>query len=400
MRVPLLDLTRQHERVREAVETRVKAVFDSQQFILGRTVEEFEEAFCEFTGCAHAIGMSSGTDAQLAILMAMGIGRGDAVITTPYTFFATAGSIHRVGAEPVFVDIAPGTFHMDPARLSECLERLASTGSGPLTTGRGNRVRAIIPIHLFGACCPMEALGQTTEAYQLTLIEDAAQAIGAEHFTKNGVSQAGTFGHAAFFSFFPTKNLGGAGDAGMAVCRSEELAEKLRLVRNHGMDRRYFHRMVGGNFRLDAIQAAVLHAKLPFLQEWNAARRRNAAKYLAGLSDLADHVQLPAEPWKSPRVGNHHTWHQFVIRVRRRDELLRHLAEVEIGHAVYYPVPLHLQECFSYLGYEQGDFPESERAARETVALPIFPELRDEEIDEVVQAIRSFYSNRTAEQNL
>jgi dTDP-4-amino-4,6-dideoxygalactose transaminase len=393
VRVPLLDLARQHERVREAVETRVRAVFDSQQFILGRTVEEFEKAFCEFTGCAHAIGMSSGTDAQLAILMAMGIGPGDAVITTPYTFFATAGSIHRVGAEPLFVDIAPDTFHIDPARLRECLERLTAKSNGSLITMRGNRVRAVMPVHLFGACCPMDALDQTAEKYQLTLIEDAAQAIGAEYLTKDGASQAGTFGDAAFFSFFPTKNLGGAGDAGMAVCRSEELAEKLRLVRNHGMERRYFHRTVGGNFRLDAIQAAVLHAKLPLVQEWNAARRRNAAKYAAGLSDLADHVQLPAAPWKNTGLMNHHTWHQFVVRAKRRDELLRHLVEAEIGHAVYYPVPLHLQECFSYLGYKQGDFPESERAARETVALPIFPELRDEEIDEVVQAIRSFYSH-------
>jgi dTDP-4-amino-4,6-dideoxygalactose transaminase len=393
VRVPLLDLARQHERVREAVETRVRAVFESQQFILGRTVEEFEKAFCEFTGCAHAIGMSSGTDAQLAILMAMGIGPGDAVITTPYTFFATAGSIHRAGAEPLFVDIAPDTFHMDPARLRECLERLTAKSNGSLITMRGNRVRAVMPVHLFGACCPMDALGQTAEKYQLTLIEDAAQAIGAEYLTKDGASQAGTFGDAAFFSFFPTKNLGGAGDAGMAVCRSEELAEKLRLVRNHGMERRYFHRTVGGNFRLDAIQAAVLHAKLPLVQEWNAARRRNAAKYAAGLSDLADHVQLPAAPWKNTGLMNHHTWHQFVVRAKRRDELLRHLVEAEIGHAVYYPVPLHLQECFSYLGYKQGDFPESECAARETVALPIFPELRDEEIDEVVQAIRSFYSH-------
>jgi dTDP-4-amino-4,6-dideoxygalactose transaminase len=393
VRVPLLDLARQHERVREAVETRVRAVFDSQQFILGRTVEEFEKAFCEFTGCAHAIGMSSGTDAQLAILMAMGIGPDDAVITTPYTFFATAGSIHRAGAEPLFVDIAPDTFHIDPARLRECLERLTAKSNGSLITMRGNRVRAVMPVHLFGACCPMDALDQTAEKYQLTLIEDAAQAIGAEYLTKDGASQAGTFGDAAFFSFFPTKNLGGAGDAGMAVCRSEELAEKLRLVRNHGMERRYFHRTVGGNFRLDAIQAAVLHAKLPLVQEWNAARRRNAAKYAAGLSDLADHVQLPAAPWKNTGLVNHHTWHQFVVRAKRRDELLRHLAEAEIGHAVYYPVPLHLQECFSYLGHKQGDFPESERAARETVALPIFPELRDEEIDEVVQAIRSFYSH-------
>lgn len=392
MRVPLLDLARQQERVREAVETRVRAVFDTQQFILGRTVEEFEEAFCEFTGCAHAVGMSSGTDAQIAILMAMGIGAGDAVITTPYTFFATAGSIHRAGAEPVFVDITPDTFHMDPRNLRDCLAKLGRGTHGELTTKRGNRVRAMIPVHLFGMCCAMDALRDAAAPYHLPIIEDAAQAIGAEYSSNGHVSQAGALGDAAFFSFFPTKNLGGAGDAGMSVCRSEELARKLRLVRNHGMERRYFHRVVGGNFRLDAIQAAVLHAKLPFVQEWNAARRRNAALYQEGLSDLSDHVKLPAEPWKGAGLTNHHTWHQYIVRAERRDELLRHLERAEIGHAVYYPVPLHLQECFSYLDYKEGDFPESERAARETVALPIFPELRKEEIDAVAQAIRSFYS--------
>jgi dTDP-4-amino-4,6-dideoxygalactose transaminase len=392
VRVPLLDLTRQHARVREVVERRVRAVFESQQFILGRTVEEFEEAFRESIGCAHAVGMSSGTDAQLAILLAKGIGPGDAVITTPYTFFATAGSIHRAGAETVFVDIAPDTLQMNPEKLRECLERLASRAGGPLLTARGNRVRAVIPVHLFGACCPMDRLSEAVSPYQLPIIEDAAQAIGAEYLSHGRASQAGTFGEAAFFSFFPTKNLGAAGDAGMAVCRSEHLAEKLRVVRNHGMERRYFHRMVGGNFRLDAIQAAVLHAKLPFVQEWNAARRRNAAQYRARLSDFREHVQLPSEAWKETGVVNYHTWHQFVIRVRRRNELLRHLAEEGIGHAVYYPVPLHLQECFESLGYKKGDFPQAERAADETIALPIFAELREEEIDAVVLAIRSFYS--------
>ena len=391
MRVPLLDLAREHERVREAVETRVRAVFDAQQFILGPTVEAFEQAFCEFTGCAHAIGMSSGTDAELAILMALEIGPGDAVITTPYTFFATAGSIHRAGAEPVFVDIDPDTFQIDSTKLRECLKKLASGNVGRLMTPRGNRVRAVIPVHLFGLCCAMDSLHDAAEAYELTIIEDAAQAIGAECFSRGKPSQAGTMAHAAFFSFFPTKNLGSAGDAGMAVCRSEELAEKLRRIRNHGMEKRYFHRIVGGNFRLDAIQAAVLHAKLPAVQEWNAARRRNASLYAAALSDLRGEVELPSEPWKHTGVVNHHTWHQFVIRAKRRDELLHHLTDAEIGHAVYYPVPLHQQECFAYLGYKQGAFPEAERAAKETVALPIFPGLREEEIAAVVEAIRSFY---------
>ncbi|MFZ0709450.1 MAG: DegT/DnrJ/EryC1/StrS family aminotransferase [Terrimicrobiaceae bacterium] len=391
MRVPLLDLTRQWERVREAVETRMRFVFDSQQFILGRTVEQFEEAVCEFTGCAHAVGMSSGTDAQLAILMAMGIGPGDAVITTPYTFFATAGCIHRIGAELVFVDIRPDTFHMDPERLRHCLEHLARGSDGRLLTPHGNRVRAVIPVHLFGACCAMDALSEAAGPYHIPIIEDAAQAFGAEYPAAGVASRAGTLGDAAFFSFFPTKNLGGAGDAGMAVCRSQELAGTLRLVRNHGMERGYFHRIVGGNFRLDALQAAVLHAKLPFVEEWSVARRRNAALYRAAFSELPGCVQLPAEPWKDSGVLNHHTWHQYVIRAERRDELLRHLEREQIGHAVYYPVPLHRQECFSHLGHREGDFPESERAARETVALPIFPELREDEIGAIAGAVRRFY---------
>jgi dTDP-4-amino-4,6-dideoxygalactose transaminase len=392
VRVPLLDLAREYERVRAAVETRVRAVFDAQQFILGNAVEEFEQAFCDFTGSAHAIGMSSGTDAQLAILMALEIGPGDAVITTPYTFFATAGSIHRTGAEPVFVDIDPDTFALDATKLRELLAQLASGTDGSLITARGNRVRAVVPVHLFGLCCPMDPLDEVAQAYRLTIVEDAAQAIGAECFFKGMPSQAGTMAEAAFFSFFPTKNLGAAGDAGMAVCRDERLAEKLRLIRNHGMERGYLHWMVGGNFRLDAIQAAVLHAKLPFVQEWNAARRRNASLYADALADLAEDIKLPSEPWKDTGLPNHHTWHQFVIRAKRRDDLLRHLTEAEIGHAVYYPRPLHLQRCFAFLGYKEGDFPEAERAAMEAVALPVFPGLRDEEIEAVVQAIRRFYT--------
>jgi dTDP-4-amino-4,6-dideoxygalactose transaminase len=389
--VPFLDLTRQRERVREAVDERVRAVFETQQFILGRTVEAFEEAFCHLIGCAHAIGTSSGTDAELALLMAMEIGPGDAVITTPYTFFSTAGCIHRVGAEPVFVDIRPATFHMDADRLEEYLRKLTRDSDGNLVTARGNRVRAVIPVHLFGACCAMHALQEVLQRFSLPMIEDAAQAVGAEYPAKGGALRAGNFGEAAFFSFFPTKNLGGAGDGGMVVCRDSQLADKLRLLRNHGMGRRHIHELVGGNFRLDALQAAVLHAKLPFLEEWNAARRQIASLYRSALTDLGERIKLPEEPWKEAGLKNHHTFHQYVIRAERRDELLRHLKEKQIGHAVYYPVPFHRQECFSYLGYQQGDFPEAERAARETIALPIFPELREQEVAQVAEAIRSFY---------
>lgn len=390
MRVPLLDLTRQHERVGEAVEARVKPVFATQQFILGRTVEDFEKAFCDYVGCAHAVGMSSGTDAQLAILMAMGIGAGDAVITTPYTFFATAGCIHRAGAEPVFVDVAPDTLHLDPAKLEELLAGCDRDAEGAPLSSRGRRIRAVIPIHLFGSCAPMDAIRTITQRYSLPIIEDAAQAIGSE-YPGQPVQRAGTLGDSAFFSFFPTKNLGAAGDAGISTCQDAAFAEKLRLVRNHGMEQRYFHHMVGGNFRLDAIQAAVLHAKLPFIEEWNAGRRENADLYRALLADVAEFVTLPAEPWKAAGLANHHTYHQYVIRAARRDDLMKHLAAAGIGHAVYYPVPLHRQECFGYLGYREGDFPVSETAALESLALPIFPELREQEIAAVAAAIRAFY---------
>lgn len=388
----MLDLTRQHARVGEAVAERVRAVFDSQLFILGRTVEDFEKAFCEYTGCAHAVGMSSGTDAQLALLMAMDIGPGDAVVTTPYTFFATAGCIHRVGAETMFVDIRPDTLHLDPDALRTVLSACRRSADGRLLTARGNTVRLIIPVHLFGACCDMDALNAVAEEFSLPILEDAAQAIGSEFVGRDGkTARAGNLAESAYFSFFPTKNLGAAGDAGMAVCREAELAEKLRRVRNHGMARQYQHRTVGGNFRLDAIQAAVLQAKFPHIEEWNAARRRNADLYREALAGLEEHVQLPAEPWKSRGQTNHHTYHQYVIRAERRDDLLGHLTAAGIGHAVYYPIPLHLQECFAPLGYQAGDFPEAERAARETVALPIYPELRGDEITAVAETIRSFY---------
>jgi dTDP-4-amino-4,6-dideoxygalactose transaminase len=392
VRVPLLDLTREPARVREAIDARVKPVFDSQQFILGRTVEDFEKAFCEITGCAHAVGMSSGTDAQLAILMAMGIGAGDAVLTTPYTFFATAGCIHRTGAEPVFIDIRPDTLHLDPVKVSEYLAGCQRADDGTPVTSRGNRIRAIIPVHLFGACCDMDALKEAVKPFGLPIIEDAAQAIGSWYPGASGAKHAGNLGDSAFFSFFPTKNLGAAGDAGISVCESAEFANQLRLVRNHGMEQRYFHRMVGGNFRLDAIQAAVLHAKLPFVDEWNAERRRNAELYREQLGSL-EQLQLPAEPWKSSGLEGHHTYHQYVMRAERRDDLIAHLAAAEIGHAIYYPVALHRQECFAYLGCQASDCPEAERAAQETVALPIFPGLREEEIAAVTTAIRAFYTS-------
>lgn len=391
MAVPLLDLRLQYAQVEADVRRRLDALLETQQFILGPPVSELEAAVADYTGCGHAVGASSGTDALLAILMALGIGRGDAVITTPYTFFATAGCIHRVGAEPVFVDVDPGTYNMDPARLEECLRKNCRSGpDGRLVTAAGNRVRAIMPVHLFGCVCDMDRLGGLAAEFDLPVIEDAAQAIGADYPSQSGRTlRAGAIGEAGYFSFFPSKNLGAFGDAGMATCRDEALAAQIRLMRNHGMGTQYHHEKVGGNFRLDAVQAAVLLAKLPHLDAWHAARRRNAALYRGEFERLgiAGRITLPSEPYASSGVKNHHIYHQYVIRVPQRDRVRESLAAAGIGCAVYYPVPLHMQECFAPLGHREGDFPEAEKAARESLALPIYPELTPAQIREVAEAL-------------
>jgi len=367
------------------------ALCESQQFILGTPVEELETAVRNYTGCGHAVGMSSGTDALLAILMAMGIGRGDAVVTTPYTFFATAGCIHRVGAEPVFVDIEAETYNMDPQRLDEFLRKKCRSGpDGRPVTAAGNRVRAIMPVHLFGCVCDMDRIGALAKEFDLPVIEDAAQAIGADYPSKNGETlRAGAIGEVSYFSFFPSKNLGAFGDAGMATCHGDDLAAQIRLMRNHGMNAQYHHEKVGGNFRLDALQAVVLSSKLPHLDVWHAARRGNAALYREefGRLGLLDRITLPVEPYAESGVTNHHIYHQYVIRVPDRDKVREKLAASGIGCAVYYPVPLHLQECFASLGHAVGDFPESERAARESLALPIYPELTPSQIREVAESL-------------
>ncbi len=391
MAVPLLDLRPQYARVKDDVLRRLDALLESQHFILGAPVSGLEEAVRDYTGCGHAVGMSSGTDALLAILMAMGIGRGDAVVTTPYTFFATAGCIHRVGAEPVFVDIEPATFNLDPARLEAWLRKKCRSGpDGRLVTSAGNRVRAIMPVHLFGCVCDMDRIGALASEFDLAVIEDAAQAIGADYPSSTGrVLRAGGIGDASYFSFFPSKNLGAFGDAGMATCREEKLADELRLLRNHGMGAQYHHEKVGGNFRLDALQAAVLLAKLPHLDEWHAARRRNASLYRDEFTRLGvlDRVTLPSEPYAASGVPNHHIYHQYVVRVPQRDKVRERLTAAGIGCAVYYPLPLHLQECFASLGHAAGDFPEAERAAKESLALPIYPELSADQIREVAAAL-------------
>lgn len=391
MAVPLLDLRLQYGQVKDDVRRRLDELLETQQFILGAPVLEIEKVVCDYTGCGHAIGTSSGTDALLAILMAMGIGRGDAVVTTPYTFFATAGCIHRVGAEPVFVDIDPATYNMDPDKLGECLRKKCRSGpDGRLVTDVGNRLRAIMPVHLFGCVCDMDRINALAAEFDLPVIEDAAQAIGADYPSKDGATlRAGAIGEASYFSFFPSKNLGAFGDAGMATCRDEALASQIRVMRNHGMNTQYHHEKVGGNFRLDALQAAVLLAKLPHLDAWHEARRRNAALYREefGRLGLLSRITLPVEPYAESGVKNHHIYHQYVIRVPGRDKVRGALAADGIGCAVYYPLPLHLQECFASLGHSAGDFPEAEKAARESLALPIYPELTGQQIREVAEAL-------------
>jgi dTDP-4-amino-4,6-dideoxygalactose transaminase len=394
MRVPLLDLSEQYRILGEPLRKAIDDVLTSHRFILGPKVEAFEKATCAYCGASHAVGVSSGTDALLAILMALGIGPGDAVITTPYTFFGTAGCIARVGAKPLFADIDPTTFNIRALAVQEYIEENCRTDpNGELKTKSGERVRAIVPVHLFGLCCDMDAIHQISERYQLDVIEDAAQAIGAEYPFGGKTVKAGTMGEVGLFSFYPSKNLGAAGDAGLTVCRDDQLARKLRIFRDHGMDPRYFHGVIGGNFRLDEIQAAILAVKLPYLESWSAARRTAADFYRAEFAraGLENKITLPAEPYRDRGLTNHHIYHQYVIRTAKRDPLRGHLAEREIETAIYYPLGLHEQKCFSYLGYKPGDFPETERAARETLALPIYPEISCEAQRYVVGAIAEFF---------
>ena len=376
MQVPLLDLKLQYAPLKSQILAEIEAVADSQGLILGPKTEAFEKAVAEYCGAGHAIGVSSGTDAQLVLMMGLGIGPGDAVITTPFTFFATAGCITRLGARPLFVDIDPKTFNMSPAALDDAL-------------ARSSKVKAIVPVHLFGQCADMTAIRALAQKAGVPVLEDAAQALGAQH----PLGHAGAIGEAGWFSFYPTKNLGAFGDAGMVTCRDEKLAAKIRALRNHGMETRYYHKWVGGNFRIDAIQSAVLAVKLPHLDEWSAGRRARAGFYREeiGRGELNAIIETPTESFAGSGLANHHIYNQFVIRAPHRDELRAHLTAAGIGTEIYYPLPLHMQECFRDLGYREGDFPESERAARETLALPIFPELREDQQHYVVEQIAGFY---------
>ncbi len=373
MNVPLLDLKAQYKAIKAEVDAAVVEVFESQHFILGPKVDQCEKAIGAYSGCSYGIGVSSGSDALLICLMAENIGPGDEVITTPYTFFATAGAIARVGATPVFVDIDRRTYNLDTSQIESKI------------TGR---TRAIIPVHLYGQMAEMDAVMRVAHQHGLVVIEDAAQAVGAE----NKGRRAGSIGHYGCFSFFPSKNLGGAGDGGMVVTNDANRAEKLKVLRGHGSKPKYHHKLVGGNFRLDAIQAAVVSAKLPHLDEWTAARQRNAKRYDELFQEANLPVGMPAV------VTDRHIFNQYVIRVAKRDQLQDHLQKNGVGTEVYYPVPMHLQECFAYLGHAVGQFPESERAAKETLALPIHPELTESQGQFVVESIREYLvENRTEE---
>ncbi len=394
MDVPLLDLSEQYRQLAGPIRERIEQILASQQFILGPNVERFEEAIRRFTKAPHAIGVSSGTDALLAALMALGIGAGDAVVTTAYSFFATAGCIARVGATPIFVDIDPATYNLSPPALERFLTKECEKRDDSVINRKdGARVRAIMPVHLFGLCCEMNEVHRISEHFQLDVIEDAAQAMGAEYSFESGPKQAGTMGECGCFSFYPSKNLGAAGDAGLITCRDEKLAKRLYIFRQHGMEPRYHHHVIGGNFRLDEIQAAILDVKLPYLNQWSSARRAAANCYRAEFdrAGLTKKISLPTEPYRENGLTNHHIYHQYVIRTPKRDKLREHLTKQKVGTAIYYPLGLHEQKCFSYLGYKAGDLPEADQAARETLALPIYPEISQEAQRYVVNAIAEFF---------
>ena len=372
MNVPLLDLKRQHEALREELREALGRVLDSQQFILGEDVRRLESELAEYTRARHAVGCGSGSDALLLALLALDVKAGDEVVTTPFTFFATAGAIARTGARPVFVDIEPRTYNIDSSKIEAALNE---------------RTRAVMPVHLYGQCAEMGEIMRASAGRGVPVIEDAAQAIGADD--EKG-RRAGSIGEAGCFSFYPTKNLGAAGEAGLVTTNDDKLAERLRRLRVHGGATEYHHEEVGFNSRLDTLQAAVLRVKLPRLDAWSDARRERAENYTRMISG-AGLEEFVTPPYVVP--GARHIFHQYVVRVRdgRRDALLEHLKANGVGTKIYYPVPLHMQPCFAYLGHKEGDFPESERAARETLALPMYPELTNEQQEYVVETIRCFF---------
>jgi dTDP-4-amino-4,6-dideoxygalactose transaminase len=371
IKVPLLDLQAQYETIRDEVRTAVDRVFDSQQFVLGAEVGSLEEEIARYSQTKFAIGCASGSDAVLLALMSCGVGAGDEVITTPFSFFATAGAVARLGARPVFADIDERTFNLNPSLVEAALTE---------------RTKAIMPVHLYGQCAEMNPLIELSQSRGIPIIEDAAQAIGAEDRSR----RAGSMGTIGCFSFYPSKNLGGAGDGGMLVTNDLDHGRRLHMLRVHGEETKYHHKVVGINSRLDSLQAAVLRVKLPHLDAWSTERQRKAQQYELMFVDagLSEQIEVPFV-----RSNARHIFHQFVVRVRggKRDGLREYLRECGVGTDVYYPVPLHLQECFAYLGYQEGDLPVGELAAKETLALPVYPELTDEQQDYVVSSIAKFF---------
>ena len=368
MQVPILDLKAQYAAIKDEVMQAINEVCDSQSFALGPAVAEFEEKIAAYCNSSYAIGVSSGTDALIVSLMALEIKPGDEVITTPFTFFATAGSIVRLGAKPVFVDVDPDSYNIDPSAIEQKITE---------------KTRAIVPVHLFGQVAQMKTITEIARRHNLAVIEDAAQAIGA---SQDGI-KCGNFGDCGCFSFYPAKNLGGFGDGGLVTTNREELSDKIKILRDHGQNPRYFYKMIGGNFRLDGIQGAVLTVKLKYLDKWNEKRKQNAALYDSIFAD---------SPVKPPKLdaNNFHIYHQYTVTVPERDKLQKFLTENNIGSAIFYPKPLHLQECFSDLGYRPGDFPIAEKLCNKVLSLPIYPELVPEQVEYVANTVLKFYGIR------
>lgn len=388
LQVPLLDLKLQYQPLAAEIQAAIAGICSSQHFILGPAVKELEAGIAAYSGCRFGVGVSSGTDALLLALMALEIGKGDAVITSPFTFFATAGTIARAGATPIFCDIDPVTYNLSPETVAHFIERSCERRGGELFSRTGERIKALMPVHLYGQMADMPALMDIARSHGLRVIEDAAQAIGSDDAHGR---RACSYGDVGCLSFFPTKNLGAFGDAGMCMANDPALARRMEILRVHGGEPKYFHSLIGGNFRLDELQAAVLNIKLKHLDAWTTGRQRNAALY-----DDAFARQNLGTALRTPEAlpGYRHIYNQYVIRVKDRDQLRQHLTANGVGTEVYYPLPLHRQKCFEYLGYAAGTFPHAEQAALEVLALPIFPELTEPQIQHVVATIAQFYRGR------
>jgi dTDP-4-amino-4,6-dideoxygalactose transaminase len=382
MNIPFLDLKAQYKNIREEINQKILDVVSSQKFVLGSEVEDLEKEIAEYSRVKSGVGVSSGSDALIISLMAFDVGENDAVITTPFTFFATAGAISRLKARPIFCDIEKKGYNLDAGKFEELLRDHAKEQ-------RSSSIKAVIPVHLYGQCVDMTPILDLAKKHGLFVIEDAAQAIGSEYPTPDGQKKACSMGDVGILSFFPSKNLGGFGDGGMVLTNDEQLAQKLKLLRVHGSRNKYFYDILGGNFRLDALQAAVLRVKLKHLDDWQRKRRERASYYdrIFTESGLVEEglVQIPEALYRDSGTEYFHTYHQYVVRVRDRDKLQEHLNEKKVSTAVYYPLPLHLQKCFSYLGYKEGAFPVAEKAAREVLALPVYPELTTDQQDPSIQ---------------